>query len=69
MLAKLYQEDVERHRLIQKKAEYTQNSLLVVCQIFKELLALDVFVELLKDENLASLPQPLLASTKSGSPL
>ncbi|OHU98969.1 chromosome partitioning protein ParB [Ralstonia solanacearum] len=69
MLAKLYQEDVERHRLIQKKAEYTQNSLLVVCQIFKELLALDAFVDLLKDENLASLPQPLLASTKSGSPL
>ncbi len=69
MLAKLYQEDVERHRLIQKKAEYTQNSLLVVCQIFKELLALDAFVTLLKDENLASLPQPLLASTKSGSPL
>lgn len=65
-LTKLYQRDAEKHRLIQKKAEYTQNMLLVTCEIFKELFATSAFVELLKSENLTSVPQPLSGSARSG---
>ena len=58
-LAKLYQRDVDMHRRIQKKAEYTQKSLLLARQIFKELFASKDFCVLLKAEKLGSVPQPL----------
>ncbi|HFK2920993.1 TPA: hypothetical protein ACGY72_002170 [Stenotrophomonas maltophilia] len=37
-LARLYKRDVEMHQRIQKKTEFTQQSLLLARQIFKELL-------------------------------
>jgi ParB family chromosome partitioning protein len=59
-LAKLYRRDVEMHRRIQKKAEYTQQSLLIAQQIFKELFADKEFCALLKAEKITSVPQPLV---------
>jgi ParB family chromosome partitioning protein len=47
------------HRRIQKKSEYTQQSLLLARQIFKELFADKTFRALLKAEDLTSVPQPL----------
>jgi len=58
-LAKLYKRDVEAHQRIQKKAEFTQQSVLLARQVFKELLALREFCDLLHKEGLCSLPQPL----------
>lgn len=58
-LAKLYQRDTDHHRLIQKKAEHTQNALLLAQQIFRELFADKGFCNLLKVEKLTSIPQPL----------
>jgi ParB family chromosome partitioning protein len=65
-LSKLYQRDVELHRRIQKKAEYTQKSLLLAQQIFKELFASREFCALLKSEKLLSVPQPLAESAQRG---
>lgn len=65
-LTRLYQRDAEQHRLIQKKAEHTHTALLLTCQIFKELFATAEFVDLLKAEGLASVPQPLSDSARSG---
>jgi len=58
-LTKLYKREVEMHRRIQKKSEYTQQSLLLARQIFKELFADKTFLALLKAEGLTSVPQPL----------
>lgn len=58
-LAKLYKREVEIHRRIQKKSEYTQQSLLLARQIFKELYADNEFCALLKAEKLTCVPQPL----------
>lgn len=58
-LSKLYQRDTAKHRLIQKKAEHTQNSLLLAQQIFKELFSNKQFCALLKAEKLTTVPQPL----------
>ncbi|URI09403.1 ParB N-terminal domain-containing protein [Aquincola tertiaricarbonis] len=66
-LAKLYQRDVEMHRRIQKKAEYTQKSLLLAQQIFKELFASKEFCALLRSEKLVSVPQPLAELMPRGS--
>ena len=65
-LSKLYQRDVEMHRRIQKKAEYTQKSLLLVQQIFKELFASREFCALLKAEKLVGVPQPLAELAQRG---
>ncbi|WP_422012731.1 plasmid partitioning protein RepB C-terminal domain-containing protein [Roseateles sp.] len=65
-LGKLYQRDVEMHRRIQKKAEYTQKSLLLAQQIFKELFASKEFCALLKAEKLLSVPQPLAEMAQRG---
>ena len=58
-LTKLYKREVEMHRRIQKKSEFTQQSLLLARQIFKELFANKEFCALLKAEKLTSVPQPL----------
>ncbi|BCL75797.1 chromosome partitioning protein ParB [Jeongeupia sp. HS-3] len=65
-LAKLYQRDVEMHRRIQKRAEYTQQSLLLAQQIFKELFADKDFCALLKTEKLVTVPQPLASLLPRG---
>jgi ParB family chromosome partitioning protein len=45
--------------LIQKKAEHTQNALLLAQQIFRELFTDKGFCNLLKVEKFTSIPQPL----------
>lgn len=58
-LMKIYKRDVEMHKRIQKKSEFTQQSLLLVRQIFKELFTNKEFRSLLRKEKLTSVPQPL----------
>ncbi len=58
-LAKLYQRDTAKHRLIQKKAEHAQNALLLAQEIFKELFASKSFCAVLKAEKLTTVPLPL----------
>ncbi|SIR52141.1 plasmid partitioning protein RepB C-terminal domain-containing protein [Pseudacidovorax sp. RU35E] len=58
-LARLYSRDVEIHRRIQKKAEFTQRSLLLAQQIFKELFSDLRFCAVLRDEGLVTVPKPL----------
>lgn len=58
-LTKLYKQEVEMHRRIQKKSEYTQQSLLLARQIFKELFADKEFCALLTAEKRTSIPLPL----------
>lgn len=58
-LTKIYKREMESHRRIQKKSEYTQQSLLLAREIFKELFTNQEFRALLKVENLTSVPQPL----------
>jgi ParB family chromosome partitioning protein len=65
-LMKLYQRDADKHRLIQLKAERVNNSLLVASEIFKELFANPQFVDVVKAEGLASVPQPLMDAVKRG---
>ena len=65
-LAKLYQEDTDRHRLIQKKAEHAHNTISLAQQIFKELYANEEFCQLLKDERLDNVPKPLLDFARQG---
>jgi ParB family transcriptional regulator, chromosome partitioning protein len=65
-LMKLYQRDADKHRLIQLKAERVNNSLLVASEIFKELFANPQFVDVVKAEGLASVPQPLIEAVKRG---
>ena len=63
-LAELYQRNAEEHRRIQRRAENTQSTLLVVQQIFKELFSEAEFRALLKAEELASVPKPLMDLAK-----
>ena len=63
-LAKLYQRNTDEHRRIQRRAEHTQSALLVVQQIFKELLADADFCSVLKAEGLTDMPQPLAELAK-----
>jgi len=65
-LAKLYQEDTDRHRLIQKKAQYAQVTISLAQQIFSELYAKEEFCRLLKDEHLDNVPKPLLNFAHQG---
>jgi len=68
-LGKIYQRDTAKHKLIQKKAEQAQNSLLVVQQIFKELFASKDFCSILKMEKLTSVPQSLAELARRGGHL
>ncbi|MES2280552.1 MAG: plasmid partitioning protein RepB C-terminal domain-containing protein [Pseudomonadota bacterium] len=68
-LAKLYQRDTDKHKLIQKKAAHTQNALLIAQEIFKELFASKEFCTLLKTAKLTTVPQPLAALARGGGHL
>lgn len=65
-LMKLYQRDAENHRLIQLKAERVSNSLVIVNQIFKELFADSRFVDVIRTEDLLTIPQPLAEAASRG---
>lgn len=58
-LMRLYQREVEKHRILVRKAEFAQDRLLIVVQALRHLLADDNFVNLLKAEGLVTLPKLL----------
>lgn len=63
-LAKLYQRNTDEHKRIQRRAEHTQSTLLIVQQIFKELLGNADFRKLIKNEGLTNMPKPLAELAK-----
>jgi len=58
-LMRIYQREVEKHRILVRKAEFAQDRLLIVVQALRHLLADDNFVNLLKAEGLLTLPKLL----------
>jgi ParB family chromosome partitioning protein len=58
-LVRTYQKEVERQKLMVKKAEFTQHKLLFVISAFKQLIADDHFLTLLRAEGLDSMPKQL----------
>lgn len=58
-LVRAYQKEVERQKLLLKKARLAQGRLVFVVGAMSKLLAEDHFVQLLRAEGLASLPQPI----------
>ncbi|ATY30608.1 plasmid partitioning protein RepB C-terminal domain-containing protein [Sphingomonas psychrotolerans] len=58
-LVRAYQREVERQKLLVKKATLTQSRLTFIVGAMAKLLAEDHFVTLLRAEGMASLPQPI----------
>jgi ParB family chromosome partitioning protein len=58
-LVRTYQKEVERQRLLVRKAEFTQQRLLFVAGAFRELCADENFANLMRAEGLNSLPKYL----------
>lgn len=58
-LVRAYQKEVNRQKLLVKKARLTQDRLTFIVGAMGKLLAEDHFVTLLRAEKLASLPQPI----------
>jgi ParB family chromosome partitioning protein len=58
-LIRAYQEDVDRKRILIRKAETTRNRLVFVTEAMRKLLADDNFVNLLRAEGLNTLPKNL----------
>lgn len=58
-LVRTYQKEVERQKLMIKKAEFTQHKLLFVISAFKQLVGDEHFLTLLRAEGLDSMPKQL----------
>lgn len=58
-LVRTYQREVERQRLMVKKAEYSQQRLLFIVGALRQLLADENFINLLRAETLSTLPKYL----------
>jgi ParB family chromosome partitioning protein len=58
-LVRTYQKEVERQKLMVRKADFTQQKLLFVVNALKQLVADEHFVTLLRAEGLDSMPKPL----------
>ena len=58
-LVRAYQKEVDRQKMMVKKAQLTQSRLTFVVGAMGKLLSEDHFVQLLRAEGLASLPQPI----------
>jgi ParB family chromosome partitioning protein len=58
-LVRTYQKEVERQRLLVRKAEFTQQRLLFVMTALRELFADESFATLLRAEGLETLPKYL----------
>jgi ParB family chromosome partitioning protein len=66
VLIRVYQEDVDRKRLLIRKAEATRNRLIFMTEAVRKLLADDNFVTLLRAESLDTLPKNLAARIEAG---
>jgi ParB family chromosome partitioning protein len=60
-LVRAYQKEVERQKMLVKKAHLTQGRLTFIVGAMGKLLAEDHFIQLLRAEGLAHLPQPIAA--------
>ncbi|AQQ05390.1 chromosome partitioning protein ParB [Roseibium algicola] len=60
-LVKAYQEDTDRKKLLIRKADATRDRLMFIAHAVRELLHDDAFVEVLKTENLDTVPKNLAA--------
>ncbi|KEZ21331.1 ParB family protein [Sphingobium yanoikuyae] len=58
-LIRLYQSEAEKHRIVVKKADFTQARLLFLVEALRDLLADEAFVTLLRAEGIAVLPKVL----------
>lgn len=65
-LVRTYQREVERQRLMVKKAEFSQQRLLFVVGAFRQLLADENFTNLLRAEGLNTLPKYLADRVAAG---
>lgn len=54
-----YRQETQRQKLLVKKAQLTENRLLVIISALKQLLQDEHFVTLLRAENLADIPKYL----------
>ncbi|MEM5405111.1 plasmid partitioning protein RepB C-terminal domain-containing protein [Paraburkholderia unamae] len=61
-LRKLYEREAARHRVIIRRAEFTQGRLMGVIEAFRDLLNVDEFVRLLSEEKRNSMPEFLKAA-------
>lgn len=59
-LSEIYQNSVNEHRIIQNKAEYAKESLLLTKEIFNQLLQNKEFILLLSNENLNNIPVKII---------
>jgi len=66
-LIRVYQEDVDRKRLLIRKAETTRNRLVFVTEALRKLLVDENFVTLLRAEGLDTLPRNLAARIEAGA--
>lgn len=60
-LVRTYQKEVERQKLLIKKAELTQGRLIFIVNALRKLLEEEHFVTLLRAESMSSLPMPIAA--------
>ena len=58
-LVRTYKQEVDRQRMMIKKAEVTQNRLLFIIEAMRKLISDENFVTLLRAENLATMPRTL----------
>ena len=66
-LIRAYQEDVDRKRLLIRKAETTRNRLIFVTEAVRKLLIDENFLTLLRAEGLDTLPRNLAARIEVGA--
>jgi ParB family transcriptional regulator, chromosome partitioning protein len=66
-LIRAYQEDVDRKRLLIRKAEATRNRLIFVTEAVRKLIVDENFVTLLRAEGFDTLPQNLAARIEAGA--
>ncbi|MDY4841933.1 MAG: plasmid partitioning protein RepB C-terminal domain-containing protein [Alphaproteobacteria bacterium] len=59
-LHKIYEQEIERKRLLIRKAEKVENALIILTESFKKLLHNENFINLLKAENLERVPEFIL---------
>ena len=59
-LHKIYEQEIERKRLLIRKAEKVENALIIMTESFKKLLHNENFINLLKAENLERVPEFIL---------
>jgi ParB family transcriptional regulator, chromosome partitioning protein len=65
-LIRVYQEDVDRKRLLIRKAEVTRNRLIFVTEAVRKLLSDENFVTLMRAEGFATIPRNLATRIQAG---